>query len=329
MRMLTARDLTNAPSELPAPPVPAAPEPLPVGPTYSTGNGVMYKGLIEEVIRTPDFEQLRGTAQLVFFSPPFPLNRKKRYGNKNGADYVRWLSGLAPLFTELLKPDGSIVIEVGNAWEHGNPVMSVLALRAMLAFMKKARLHLCQQFVCDNPARLPGPVQWVNLERIRVKDSFTHVWWLAPTHRPKADNRRVLKEYSSSMKDLIRTKKYNSGPRPSGHLVGRESFFTDNGGAIPSNCLSFSNTKANDEYQQYCRQHGIKPHPARMPIGLAEFFIKFLTDENDLVIDPFSGSNTTGAAAERLNRRWVSVEARDEYILASKGRFPSVRESAR
>jgi DNA modification methylase len=290
---------------------------LPNGPVYRTKHGTMYKGLIEEVIKTKEFGRLKGKAQLLFFSPPFPLNRKKRYGNETGTEYVRWLARLAPLFKELLTPTGSIVVEVGNAWEKGSPVMSVLAMRAMLAFMKKGGLNLCQQFICDNPARLPGPVQWVNRERIRVKDSFTHVWWLAVT-----DHRRVLKPYSKAMLDLIRTKRYNAGQRPSGHLIGKESFFTDNGGAIPSNCLSFSNTKANDPYQQYCREHKIKPHPARMPIGLAEFFIKFLTDENDLVIDPFSGSNTTGAAAEGLKRKWVSVEARDEYILASKSRFP-------
>lgn len=305
---------------------PQSAPPLAVGPVYKTERGTMYKGLVEDIIATKDFQRLKGKVQLLFFSPPFPLNRKKRYGNKTGPEYVRWLARLAPQFTELLTPTGSIVIEVGNAWVRGSPVMSVLAMRAMLAFMKKGELHLCQQFVCDNPARLPGPVQWVNRERIRVKDSFTHVWWMSPFERPKADNRRVLRPYSKSMNDLIRTQRYNPGPRPSGHLVGRKSFLTDNGGAIPSNCLSFSNTKANDEYQEYCREHKIKPHPARMPIGLAQFFIKFLTDENDLVVDPFSGSNTTGAAAERLNRKWTSVEARDEYILASKSRFPGAKD---
>ena len=41
-------------------------------------------------------------------------------------------------------------------------------------------------------------------------------------------------------------------------------------------------------------------HPARMPADLVEFFVKFVTDENDLVFDPFGGSNTTGAVAENL-----------------------------
>lgn len=302
----------------------AAATPIPAyepGVAYSTAWGTMYKGTAEALLPSAPVVSLRGKVQLIFTSPPFPLKRKKKYGNLTGAAYVEWLGDLAPRFKELLTPTGSIVIEVGNAWEAGRPVMSLLALQALLAFTERAGFSLCQQFVCDNPARLPGPVQWVNRERIRVKDSFTHVWWLAATDRPKADNRRVLRPYSGSMHKLLARRQYNSGPRPSGHDIGAKSFLTDNGGAIPSNYLSFSNTNTTDAYQAYCRAKGIRRHPARMPIGLAEFFIKFLTDEGDLVLDPFAGSNTTGAAAEALRRRWVGFEPRDEYIFGSRARF--------
>jgi RHS repeat-associated protein len=184
-------------------------------------------------------EEHEGRIQLIFTSPPFPLNRKKRYGNRTGDEYRRWLSAMAPKLTRLLTPTGSIVIEVGNAWEPGRPVMSTLAMRSLLDFLDAGSLNLCQQFVCHNPARLPTPAQWVNLERIRVKDSFTHVWWMSPAEKPKANNRWVLKSYSSSMQDLLRTQSYNSGKRPSGHKIGETSFLTDNGGAIPSSVLKF------------------------------------------------------------------------------------------
>jgi site-specific DNA-methyltransferase (cytosine-N4-specific) len=49
-----------------------------------------------------------------------------------------------------------------------------------------------------------------------------------------------------------------------------------------------------------------------------------LTDEGDFVLDPFAGSNTTGAEAENLKRRWISIEPRDEYIKGSMGRFSLV-----
>ena len=58
-----------------------------------------------------------------------------------------------------------------------------------------------------------------------------------------------------------------------------------------------------------------------MPEQLVELLVQFLTDPGDLVLDPFAGSNTTGAVAERLGRRWLAVEADAEYAAASQVRF--------
>jgi hypothetical protein len=291
---------------------------------YRTTKGVVYVSEIEAFLDSQQGRALKGRVQLLFTSPPFPLNRKKAYGNLTGDEYVAWLSGLAPRLAELLKPDGSLVMEMGNAWVPGKPIMSTLALESMLAFLKAGNLNLCQQFVCHNPARLPSPAQWVNVERIRVKDSFTNVWWMSPSERPKASNREVLTEYSAAMRKLLQAGKYNAGKRPSGHNIGDDSFLADNSGAIPSNVLTYSNTSATDAYREYCRAKGFDAHPAPMPPGLVAFFVSMLTDKKDLVFDPFGGSNTTGAVAEELGRRWATVERDEGYVTASRGRFPSL-----
>jgi DNA modification methylase len=289
---------------------------------YQTKLGRMVIGKTEDVLSERQGRRLRGKVQLILTSPPFPLNRKKKYGNESGQAFVDWLAEFAPLFKEMLTPDGSIVLEMGNAWEPGSPTMSTLSLEALLAFKQRGEFHLCQEFVWHNPARLPSPAQWVNVRRIRVKDSFTRLWWLSAVEEPKACNRRVLQEYSPAMKDLLRTKRYNAGKRPSEHDIGAESFLTDHGGAIPPNVLIMSNTRSvGDKYHDYCTANGIPMHPARMPIDLAKFFISFLTTEGDLVMDPFGGSNTTGAAAEALSRHWMTVEANPTYAKGSYGRF--------
>lgn len=310
---------------------------------YRTNAGVCFNGHAEKVLKSPLAERFRGNVDLIFTSPPFPLNRKKKYDNLQGDAYVAWLKSFAPLFKQFLKPAGSVVMEVGNSWEPGKPVMSTLALESLLAFLKVGELNLCQQFVWHNPARLPSPAQWVTIERIRLKDSYTHLWWMSPSERPKADNRRVLVKYSKAMTNLLKTQSYNAGRRPSEHHIGEKSFLKRHRGAIPpsvlniehhedqidqspSNLITMANTHASTDYQIFCRDHEIEPHPARMPIGLAEFFIKFLTDKNDLVLDPFGGSNTTGAAAEGLERRWVSIEPNPDYIEGSRGRFASILE---
>lgn len=288
---------------------------------YITRYGRILRTESETFLKSAGAKKYHGKIQLIFTSPPFPLNRKKKYGNLQGEKYVQWLSSFASQFRDFLTPDGSVVMEVGNAWEPGSPVMSTLALRALLAFLDQGKFHLCQQFVVYNPARLPAPAQWVNIERIRVKDSFTHIWWMSPVVRPKADNRKILKKYSDSMLKLLSSRRYNPGKRPSEHHIGKTSFFTNNNGAIPSNVITLTNTSASDEYLNYCRAHKLQIHPARMPMALPEFFINFLTSEDDFVFDPFAGSNTTGAAAEKLKRRWISVEPRAEYVRGSWGRF--------
>ena len=275
---------------------------------YEADLGRFILGRAEDVLSSEMGARLRGKVDLIFTSPPFPLNRKKRYGNLQGQEYVTWLSGLAKQLRSLLTPKGSMVIELGNAWEPGKPVMSTLALKALLAFQETGEFILCQQFIWYNPARLPTPAQWVNVERIRVKDAYTHLWWLAGTDRPHADNRQVLTEYSESMKQLLERQSYNTGKRPSEHHIGEKSFLKNNTGAIPSNVITLANTQASSDYLKFCREHELQPHPARMPLALAEFFIKFLTKPNMLVLDPFAGSNTTGAAADRLKRRWLSIE---------------------
>jgi site-specific DNA-methyltransferase (cytosine-N4-specific) len=289
--------------------------------SFETNLGLSFHGKAEEIDQSSLFDPYRGNVDLIFTSPPFPLNRKKKYGNLEGSEYIKWLSSFGASFRDLLKPSGSIVIELGNSWEKGRPIMSTLALRALLAFLDESGFNLCQQFIWHNPAKLPSPAQWVNVERIRVKDSFTYIWWMSPSERPKANNRNILVEYSDSMKQLLKSQKYNAGKRPSEHQIGETSFLTNNNGAIPSNVLSYANTHANTDYLNHCRENNIQPHPARMPSEVAEFFVQFLTDEGDIVLDPFAGSNTTGSAAEKHNRRWIAVEADKQYVQGSLGRF--------
>ncbi|MCU4162042.1 site-specific DNA-methyltransferase [Acidiphilium sp. AL] len=281
----------------------------------------MLHGKSNEILADGSLARFEGKVNLIFTSPPFPLNRKKRYGNETGEAYIKWLCAFGPLFKKMLAPDGSIVVEMGNSWEPGMPVMSTLALRALLEFQEKNDLHLCQEFIWHNPAKLPSPAQWVNVERSRVKDSFTKLWWMASTKKPKASNQRVLQEYSKAMKTLLKRGTYNAGKRPSEHDISETAFLRDNGGAIPSNVLTYANTQNGDAYQTYCRENELPLHPARMPADLAKFFIKFLTVAGDVVLDPFGGSNTTGAAAEELERFWISIEASEDYIKGSRGRF--------
>jgi site-specific DNA-methyltransferase (cytosine-N4-specific) len=263
---------------------------------------------------------LVGKVDLILTSPPYPLVSPKAYGNRVGEDYKNWLSGIMKNLQRLLKPKGSLVVEIGNAWDKGVPTMSTLPLETLIQIKNEAELQVCQQFIWNNPNKLPGPATWVNIKRLRVKDAYTHVWWYSKTSDPKADNTKILTPYKDGMKKLLERQDYNRGMRPSGHSIG-DGFLRENKGSIPSNVLTFPNSLETKEYRAWCKKQGVSQHPARMPEKMVEFFIKFLTQRNALILDPFGGSNTTGRVAENLNRRWIYVEKNEEYVIGSKGRF--------
>ena len=140
------------------------------------------------------------------------------------------------------------------------------------------------------------------------------------------------------MERLIRTQKYNRGPRPSGWIAS-EKWGRDNGGAIPPNFLTEdglaglfnvlveSNTSSNDPMRRALREEGVKAHPAIFPLSLPEFFILFTTNEGDVVLDPFCGSNTTGFVAEKLGRQWISIDKERRYLTASMARWSSEQQN--
>ncbi len=284
-------------------------------PYYSTNYGAAYLGdSLNLIKKIPE-----NSINLIVTSPPFALTRKKEYGNESADKYIEWFLPFASEFKRVLAEDGSFVLDLGGAYLRGNPVRSIYQYELLVKLCKEVGFYLAQEFYHYNPSRLPSPAEWVTIKRVRVKDSVNSVWWLSKTPHPKADNRKVLKPYSKSMKNLLQ-KGYKAKLRPSGHDIS-DKFQKDNKGAIPPNLLEIANTESNSAYMRRCKQGGIKPHPARFPRGFAEFFIKFLTDEGDIVLDPFSGSNTTGFVAETLQRNWISFEMNENYLMGSKYRF--------
>jgi site-specific DNA-methyltransferase (cytosine-N4-specific) len=255
-------------------------------------------------------------------SPPFALLRKKEYGNKYQHEYIVWLSEFAKIVLKKLKSDGSFVLDLGGAYQKGVPSRSLYNFRIPIHFCDDLGFFLAEDFYWFNPSKLPSPIEWVNKRKIRAKDSVNTVWWFSKTEFPKANVSNVLTEYSDRMKKLLEDpdKFYDAKKRPSGHDIGK-GFGKNNKGAIPSNLLQIPNSESNGGYMSGCKSIGIKSHPARFPAKLPEFFIKFLTEPGDVVVDIFAGSNTTGYVAETHKRYWYSFDEEIEYVAASAFRF--------
>lgn len=317
-------------------------------PLYITPRGVAYLGdsLIGMEERIKD-----ESVSLFFTSPPFALSRTKEYGNKPEDKYIDWFRDFARVMWRKLRDDGSLVIDLGGAWRKGSPTRSLYQFKLLLELCEELgdeSFHLAQEFYWFNPSKMPLPAQWVNVERCRVKDSVNVIWWLSKTPRPKADNRNVLTPYSADMERLLERQKYNGGTRPNGSRVGTESWKRRHDGAIPpnvlelpfvpeetddgwNNFLTIGGSESMSRYHRACnavaKHHGdaatarFKKHPARFPVQLPTFFIRLLTDEGDLVVDPFAGSNVTGQAAENEARSWRAFELHRPYLEPSIARF--------
>ena len=313
---------------------------------YQTEFGEAWTGDSQRLLRhLPD-----NSIDLVFTSPPYALQKAKPYGNHRDDQYVRWFRPFAAEIFRVLKSSGSFVLNIGAAWQSGIPTRSLYAYRLLLDLCephqrrKKApRFSLAQEFFWFNPAKMPNPAEWVTINRIRAKDAVEYIWWFSKTSNPRADNRRVLSNYSKSMQRLLSTRRYNRGRRPSGWQVS-DDWAVDHGGAIPPNVLPAdlvssshispiygmkehlnmfveANTSSNDLYRKRCRDNGIAAHPAMFPKALPEFFIRFLTEPGDTVIDPFAGSNTTGKTADELEQLWIAIDLHQDYLESSKLRW--------
>ncbi len=294
-------------------------------PFYTTDSGKAYLGEALELLATTPSESV----DLVITSPPFALQTPKAYGNEKQDKYVDWLLSFMPEVQRVLKSSGSLVIDLGGAYQKGRPVRSLHNYRFLLKMCDDYGWNLAEEFFWFNPTKLASPAEWVNKRKIRAKDSVNTLWWFSKTDHPKADTRNVMNPYSERMQKLLDSGKqyYKPTVRPSGHDIS-EGFNIDKGGALPSNLLPIANSDSNSQYMRFCRAAGVSSHPARFPLELPSFFIKMLTDKDDTVLDIFGGSNTTGAAAQALGRKWITFELSQEYLAASALRFADSEKQA-
>jgi site-specific DNA-methyltransferase (cytosine-N4-specific) len=142
-----------------------------------TSLGKIYQG--DSLRFLADLEP--ANADLIITSPPFGLVRKKEYGNVEANQYLDWFKPFAAQFHRVLKETGSLVIDIGGAWNPGTPTRSLYHFKLLIMLCEEFGFHLAQDFYWWNPSRLPTPAEWVTVRHIRVKDAIDTVWWLSKT----------------------------------------------------------------------------------------------------------------------------------------------------
>lgn len=288
---------------------------------FSTNLGVAVWANNEEV-----FPDLGEPVMLAVTSPPYPLRTTRAYGNVGVHEYIDFITrSLAPIIKNL-SPQGSVVLNLSqDIFEVGSPARSTYLERLVIALEDRLGLALMDRFVWANFSKPPGPIQWASKKRVQTNVAWEPIYWFAADpHRVKADNRLVLEPHTERHKALIarggeaRNAVYCDGA----YRITPGSFGNPTEGRIPRNVFVRGHQcKDTAAYRRFARQLGLVVHGAPYPLWLPSFFIRFLTEIGDLVVDPFAGTQRTALAAERLGRRWVGTENILEYARASAEPF--------
>lgn len=298
---------------------PAAPRRVLLG--FSTRLGLALWSGAESV-----FPKLDEPITLCLTSPPFALAVPRAYGNPSLDEYVGWLcSQLEPIVKNLL-PGGVIALNVSNdIFLPGSPARAPYQEMLLLALYSKLSLYKMDQLVWRNITKPPAPVRWASITRQQLNVAWEPIYIL--TNDPincKADNRRVLQEHTQRQLDLIRrggeqrTTNYGDGA----YRLRHGSYANETPGRIPRNVLDYPHRCADKQaLARMAKAQGLPVHGATMPLKLAKFLVEYLSDVNDLVVDPFGGWFRTAKAAEMTGRRWVSTEKHAEYVLGGANGF--------
>lgn len=272
------------------------------------------------------FRGLGEPIHLYLSSPPYPLKDARAYGNPTADEFPGYICDMLEPIVRNLVPGGSIVLNISNnIFEDHLPSRSLYVEKTIIALNENLKLSKMDSIPWINKSKPPGPTVWACRERVQLSAAYEHCIWL--TNDPslvlsRVD--RVLEPHTDKHKALMasggdgRNRKYGDG---SYHLRPH-SFGKVTEGKLPRNILERGHSCADsNRYRKEANAIGLRTHGAMMPTSVADFFVKFLTKEGDLVVDNSSGTGRTGLAAQRNNRRWIMGEWMLQYLRGSANLF--------
>ena len=238
------------------------------------------------------------SVDLIVTSPPYADARTKTYGGVAPDEYVEWFIPRAEQMLRVLKPTGSFVLNIKEKAVEGERHTYVLDL--ILALKREVGLRWVEEYIWHKTTAAPG--KW----KYRFRDAWERIIHFSKT----ADVRMNQDAVKVPVGDWTRKRLQNMGENDLSRQesatksgVGRRiSAWEGRATVYPTNVLHKSPVAHNTG------------HSAAFPEWLPDFFIRLFTDEQNIVLDPFSGSGTTFRVARQLGRRAIGIELNEEYI---------------
>lgn len=240
-------------------------------------------------------------------SPPYADARKSTYGGICPEKYVEWFTPIADEFFRVLKPSGTFVLNIKEKVTNGERNIYVLEL---ILEMRRHGWLWTEEYIWHKKTAAPG--KWPN----RFRDAWERLLQFNKNKNFYMDQEAVrvpagdwAKKRLNNLKgkDLVRHASDSGGSvsRNISNWIGREM-------AYPDNVLYLAGETKN------------RNHSAVFPEPLPDWFIRLFTAENQIVLDPFMGSGTTGVAALKLNRRFIGIEKEEKYFNVAQERISSI-----
>jgi site-specific DNA-methyltransferase (cytosine-N4-specific) len=265
----------------------------------------MIKNQIENNIICGDCEKVLkifddNTFDLIMTSPPYANSRKRIYGGPSPDKYVDWFIPKAKEFLRVLKPRGTLIVNIKERVVNGERHVYVLDL---IKEMKKQGWLWTEEYIWYKKNSYPG--KWKN----RFRDAWERCLQFNKEKNFNMYQDSVKIPIGDWAKKRFRFDKECDQKRKESEVgsgFGRKvSNWKNKRKVYPNNVLQLATQCSN------------RSHAATFPVSLPEWFIKLFTLPNSLVLDPFAGSGTTGIAAKNLNRRFVLIELKKDYYNLS------------
>jgi DNA modification methylase len=242
------------------------------------------------------------SVNLIVTSPPYADSRKRSYGGIHPDKYVEWFLPISSELKRVLKPDGTFILNIKEKATNGERHVYVIEL--ILAMCKQGWLWT-EEFVWHKKNCYPG--KWPNRFRdawercLQFNKQKQFQMYQEAVMVPMGDWAKTrLRNLSETDRRRDESKAQSGFGKNVSNWVGREM-------AYPTNVLHLATETGN------------KNHSAAFPLELPKWFIRLFTQPGDLVLDPFIGSGTTAVAAHTLERCYLGIEIKGEYIdLAEK-----------
>ena len=236
---------------------------------------------------------------MVFTSPPYAERRKTTYGGIPENDYVDWFLPIGAEIKRILKPTGSFFL---NIKPHTNKGERSLYVYDLVCQLKRETGFMFVEEYCWTKNAFPGSLKG------RFKNAFEPVYHFTKGNPNQITFNPIACGTPMKEESIARTYRKQCGePKNGSGMIGMNTTNIRNlEFARPSNVINVNNVSNQFSDKQL--------HPATFPEGLVEFFVKSFTNENDIVLDPFGGSGTTGIVCKNHKRQFILMEKQQEYF---------------